>query len=63
MILGLILFIIGGSYLIAKEFYVIALSKGHNHPKYFWYCFLFGIAGYLLIIALPNIMNQKFKDM
>lgn len=41
-------------YLIAKEFEFIALEKGYNGKKYFWYSFLLGIVGYMLVIALPK---------
>ena len=44
-------------YLIAKEFYMVAQAKGYPQKKYFWYCFLFGVVGYLLVIALPNCAN------
>lgn len=48
VILGLMI-----SYIIADEFSTIASIKGYNDRKYFWYCFLFGIAGYLMVIGLP----------
>ena len=41
-------------YLIAKEFEFIATEKGYNGKRYFWYSFLTGMLGYLLVIALPN---------
>ena len=39
--------------LLANEFFSIAKQKGYNDKKYFLYCLLCGIAGYLLVIALP----------
>lgn len=55
IILGIILFL---NYLLAKEFYAIAEMKGYEyHIKYFWYCFIFGWIGYLMVIALPNKNN------
>ena len=52
IILGIILFL---NYFLAKEFYAIAEMKGYEyHKKYFWYCFIFGWIGYLMVIALPN---------
>ena len=52
IIVGIILFL---NYLLAKEFYVIAEMKGYEyHKKYFWYCFIFGWIGYLMVIALPD---------
>lgn len=41
-------------YLVAGAFYDIAKMKGYNSRKYYWYCFFTGIAGYLMVIALPN---------
>ncbi len=49
------------SYLIAKEFYNIAILKGYRDKKYFWYCFFFSILGILLVIALPNKSNKTQK--
>ena len=60
VILGLI---IACSYVIAKEFYSIALSKGYSEKKYLWFCFFFGVAGYLLVIALPNKTNKETNNM
>ena len=42
------------NYLIASEFLKVAKQKGYSDGKYYWYCFLFGITGYLLVIALQN---------
>lgn len=39
--------------LIAKEFAFAAREKGYGEEKYFWYSFLFGIVGWLIVIALP----------
>ena len=50
------------SYVIAEEFMEIASKKGYFNRKYFWYCFLFGLAGYLIIIALPAIENKAHKN-
>lgn len=41
----------------AKQFHEIAKMKGHPEKKYFWWCFWFGIAGYPMVIALPNRKN------
>lgn len=41
-------------YLVAREFYRAACSKGSWEKKYFWLPFLLGFAGYLLVIALPD---------
>lgn len=54
--LGLVLLILSIwiDYLVAKEFCVAAKLKGYSEKKYFWICFLLGLVGYLLIIALPD---------
>lgn len=39
---------------VAKEFERIAQKKGHYEKRYFWWSFLVGILGYLMVIALPN---------
>ena len=39
---------------IASEFGNIAEDKGYDRIKYFWCTFLFGIAGMLMVIALPK---------
>ena len=41
-------------YIIAKEFYSAAVTKGYSNKKYLWYCFFLGMIGYLMVIALPN---------
>lgn len=41
-------------YWIAVEFHAIAEMKGFSESKYLWIPFLFPIAGYLLVIALPD---------
>lgn len=45
-------------WLIADEFSTIAEYKGYTDRKYFWYCFWFGLVGYLMVIALP-VKNNK----
>ena len=41
-------------YIIAKKFEEIAEMKGHIGSTYFWYTFVFGGIGMLMVIALPN---------
>ena len=43
--------------LLAAEFFEIANFKGYDDQKYFWYAFLFGIPGFLLIMAIPTKNN------
>lgn len=42
------------NYFIAREFENAAIDKGYSEKKYFWICFLLGLPGYLLVIALPD---------
>ena len=50
------------NYLFASEFSKIAKQKGYSDGKYYWYCFLFGIVGYLLVIALQNKNTIQNND-
>ena len=45
-------------YFIAAEFSQIAEMKGYSERKYFWFTFLFGIAGMLMVVALPLKDNK-----
>jgi hypothetical protein len=49
--------VIGVDYLLAKEFQAAALAKGYAQKKYFWLCFLLGMMGYILVVALPDRGN------
>lgn len=51
-VLVIIVFLIANC-IIAAEFENIAEKKGYAGKPYFWYTFLFGIAGMLMVIALP----------
>lgn len=42
------------SVFLAACFYEIACEKGFEERRYFWIPFLFGLVGYLLVIALPD---------
>ena len=42
------------AYIIAGWFSEVASEKGYSSPKYFWICFFMGLAGQLLVIALPD---------
>ena len=53
IILGVIIALIVGN-IIASEFRKIAEQKGYDGEKYFWYTFLFGICGMLMVVALPD---------
>lgn len=45
-------------YFIAKEFYQIAVEKGYEDKRYFWYSFLMPVSGYAMVIALPDHSNN-----
>lgn len=38
---------------VAREFQAIAAMKGHDQMKYFWWTFLMGLVGMLMVVALP----------
>lgn len=44
-------------YFIAKTFYLIAIDKGYFSMSYFWFCFIFGIVGYIMVAAMPDRGN------
>ena len=53
-ILGLIIALVIQA-CIAREFSSIAEEKGYNATSYFWLCFLFGVIGYCMVAALPDL--------
>ncbi|MBQ8556340.1 MAG: hypothetical protein IJ438_10790 [Clostridia bacterium] len=61
ILLSLVIIVIVFKYL-AECFYDVAKIKGHSDRKYFWICFIFGIFGYLLVIALPDRLSNKVKE-
>ena len=58
IIIGIVIALVIGC-IIACKFSEIAEMKGHNGREYFWYTFLFGICGMLMVIALPNIQGVE----
>lgn len=48
--------------IVAAEMSAIAGAKGHSRVKHFIYCFLFGLAGYLIVIALPDQERAERTD-
>lgn len=50
------------SYLVAEEFDKITVIKGYPPKKYFWWCFLLGIIGWFMVIALPDRVSEKQKQ-
>lgn len=53
IVLGAILVIVLW-YFIGKEFQRIAVMKGHEETRYFWWTFLMGPVGMMMVIALPQ---------
>ena len=50
-------------YLIAKKFEKIAFQKGYDRSIHsFAMCFWLGMIGYLYVIALPDLTQQKRMD-
>ncbi len=41
-------------YFAAAEFRRIAVMKGHHEARYFWWTFLVGPVGMLMVVALPQ---------
>ena len=41
-------------YFVAAEFRRIAAMKGHDEARYFWWTFLVGPVGMLMVVALPQ---------
>lgn len=57
MILGVGIVI---AYNAAVQFEEIAIMKGYNDKKYFWWCFLALGIGIFMVIALPD--RSKFEE-
>ena len=57
-LLGIVIALVS-DYFIAKKFEEIAEMKGHYGSTYFWYTFVFGMVGMLMVIALPAIKKEE----
>ena len=44
---------------IASKFSTIAEEKGHDGSTYFWWCFILGMIGYIMVAALPDYHSRK----
>ncbi len=51
------------NYIIAKKFSDIAEIKGHEGGTYFWFTFIFGLVGMLMVIALPNEKDVRKQEL
>ncbi len=49
------------AYFIGNEFKTIAEMKGHDGSRYFWWSFLLGPVGYLMVVALPDRKGNAEK--
>lgn len=47
------------NFFVSNEFYKVAVMKGYDEGKYLWIPFFFGVAGYLLVVALPDRAARK----
>lgn len=48
---------------ISKEFEHIAVLKGHDGRRYFWWTFFLGPVGMLMVIALPTVSRpDRYED-
>lgn len=43
---------------VARAFRDVARMKGHKGARYFWIPFLFGFAGWILVLALPDRLGR-----
>lgn len=62
LIILLLIFGVIIRFFAANAFHDIAILEGFPSLKYFWWSFLFGIIGYLLVIALPDKNQQKIHE-
>lgn len=54
LIVAAVILIVIISYFIASEMQDIAVRKGYESKCYFWFSFLFGLPGWIMVAALPN---------
>ena len=47
------------NHIISLRFSEIAEMKGHADRSYYWYVFLLGVLGILMVIALPDIASRS----
>lgn len=52
----------GIGWLLAGEFYRVAVMKGWTHRKFFWLPFLLGLPGWLLVVALPDRGQAELRS-
>ena len=50
------------NYFVAKEIAEIAEMKGFFGITYFWFTFFLGIVGILMVIALPDVSQNKIPQ-
>ncbi len=53
-IIFFIILFIGCNFLVAKEMYSIAKAKGYDSFKYFLFPFFLTLAGWMIVLALPD---------
>lgn len=57
-----VLILLAIQFFLAEEFYKVAVMKGYDEKRYLWLSFLFGLVGYLLVIALPQKATSLMSD-
>lgn len=60
-VLGLTAIIV--AYYVSKEFEKIAEMKGYYDRRYFWWTFLLGAVGMLMVIALPDKSERVVREL
>ena len=61
-VVSIIIFVFSTRLFFAFEFGEISKLKGYSERKYFWYSFIFGVVGYLIVIALPCKIVVEHND-
>ena len=62
MIIVMIIVFIVFDVLIAAAFQEISEMKGYTERKYFWYSVFFTLAGWLMIVALPDRKQKTVEE-
>ena len=57
-ILGIIIALVI-DYAVSKQFEEIAEMKGHDGRTYFWFVFILGLVGMLMVVALPCVQAEE----
>ena len=61
LVVAVIAVVIVVQYFIAREIEEIAQEKGFHGKTYFWWTFLLGTIGMLMVVALPDRNIKEWK--